>query len=74
MDELNSLPYLENVIRETMRVHAPFMFTQLMAMEDDVLPLSKPYADRGKIARQSTGFPQLIYGAANLSSASPKGR
>jgi cytochrome P450 len=46
MDELNSLPYLENVIRETMRVHAPVMFTQRMAMEDDVLPLSKPYADR----------------------------
>jgi cytochrome P450 len=46
MDELNSLPYLENVIRETMRAHAPVMFTQRMAMEDDVLPLSKPYVDR----------------------------
>ncbi|KAJ7176232.1 cytochrome P450 [Mycena crocata] len=49
MDELNSLPYLENVMRETMRVHAPVTFINRMAMEDDVLPLSKPYVDaKGK--------------------------
>ncbi|KAJ7606355.1 cytochrome P450, partial [Mycena polygramma] len=46
MDELNSLPYLESVVRETMRVHAPAVFTQRMAMADDVLPLSKPYVDK----------------------------
>ncbi|KAJ7686344.1 cytochrome P450 [Mycena rosella] len=46
MDELNSLPYLEMVVRETMRVHAPVVFTQRMAMEDDVLPLGKPYIDK----------------------------
>ncbi|KAJ7177190.1 cytochrome P450 [Mycena filopes] len=46
MEELNSLSYLESVVREVMRVHAPAVFTQRMAMEDDVLPLSKPYIDR----------------------------
>ncbi|KAJ6623702.1 cytochrome P450 [Mycena sp. CBHHK59/15] len=45
LDELNSLPYLENVIRECMRVHSPVAFTGRMAMADDVLPLSKPYVD-----------------------------
>ncbi|KAJ7861631.1 cytochrome P450, partial [Mycena leptocephala] len=46
MDELNSLPYLESVVRETMRVHSPVVFNQRIATEDDVLPLSKPYLDR----------------------------
>ncbi|KAJ7016522.1 cytochrome P450 [Mycena alexandri] len=46
MDELNSLPYLESVIRETMRLYPPVAFTVRTAMEDDVIPLSKPYLDR----------------------------
>ncbi|KAF7369540.1 hypothetical protein MVEN_00283900 [Mycena venus] len=46
MDELNSLPYLEHVVRESMRIHAPVVFTQRKAMEDDVLPLGKPYIDK----------------------------
>ncbi|KAK7051716.1 cytochrome P450 [Favolaschia claudopus] len=46
MDELNALPYLEQVVRETMRVHAPAVFTQRIAVADDVLPLSKPYIDK----------------------------
>ncbi|KAF7365870.1 hypothetical protein MVEN_00461600 [Mycena venus] len=46
MDELNTLPYLESVVRETLRVHSPFVFNQRMAMEDDILPLAKPYVDR----------------------------
>jgi cytochrome P450 len=53
MDELNCLPYLEHVVRETMRVHAPVMFTQRKAMKDDVLPLSKPYIDKEGRAHDS---------------------
>ncbi|CAK5272001.1 unnamed protein product [Mycena citricolor] len=45
MDELNSLPFLENFVRETMRLYAPVAFTQRMASQDDVLPLTKPYVD-----------------------------
>jgi cytochrome P450 len=63
MDELNSLPYLEQVIRETMRVHAPAAFTQRMAMEDDLLPLSKPYIDKEGKSHDSFPIPkgQLIH-------------
>ncbi|KAJ7447523.1 cytochrome P450 [Mycena galericulata] len=53
MEEINSLPYLENVVRETMRVHAPVVFTTRMAMEDDVLPLSTPYIDKEGRAHDS---------------------
>ncbi|KAF8171592.1 cytochrome P450, partial [Mycena galopus ATCC 62051] len=46
MDELNSLPYLENVVREVMHVYPPVGFSMREAVEDDVLPLSKSYLDR----------------------------
>ncbi|KAJ7636383.1 cytochrome P450 [Roridomyces roridus] len=46
MDELNSLEYLENVVRESMRLHSPVEYTIRQAMADDVLPLRKSYADR----------------------------
>jgi len=63
MDELNSLPYLEQVIRETMRVHAPAVFTQRMAVEDDLLPLSKPYVDKEGKSHDSFPIPkgQIIH-------------
>ncbi|KAI0634035.1 cytochrome P450 [Trametes polyzona] len=46
MDELNSLPYLDAVVRETLRVHAPVPSTMRIAMKDDVIPLSEPFVDR----------------------------
>ncbi|KAJ7039840.1 cytochrome P450 [Mycena alexandri] len=45
MDELNSLVYLDWVVRETMRVYAPIVFVERMAMQDDILPLGTPYID-----------------------------
>ncbi|KAJ7698384.1 cytochrome P450 [Mycena rosella] len=45
MDELNSLPYLECVVKETLRVHAPVTGTSRMAMRDDVVPLGTPVTD-----------------------------
>ncbi|KAF7366266.1 hypothetical protein MSAN_00882800 [Mycena sanguinolenta] len=45
MDKLNSLPYLECVVRETLRFHGPVAFMERMATQDDVLPLSRPYID-----------------------------
>ncbi|KAJ7108241.1 cytochrome P450 [Mycena epipterygia] len=53
MDELNALPYLELVVRETMRVHSPLVFTTRMAVDDDSLPLSKPYVDKKGITHIS---------------------
>ncbi|KAJ7664860.1 cytochrome P450 [Mycena rosella] len=53
LDELNALPYLESVIRETLRAHSPVAFTARVAMEDDVLPLRRPYLDRAGRAHES---------------------
>ncbi|KAJ6600470.1 cytochrome P450 [Mycena vulgaris] len=46
MNQLNSLPYLDSVVREVLRVYSPVTFVDRMAMQDDVLPLSKPYIDK----------------------------
>ncbi|KAJ6542514.1 hypothetical protein DFH09DRAFT_1322367 [Mycena vulgaris] len=51
MDELNSFPYLEIVVREAMQLSAPLVPTQHMAMEDDALPLWKPYIDIRQIPK-----------------------
>ncbi|KAF7297536.1 hypothetical protein MIND_00987800 [Mycena indigotica] len=45
LDELNALPLLEKVIRETMRLHAPVTHILRKSMIDDILPLSKPIVD-----------------------------
>ncbi|KAJ3514175.1 hypothetical protein NLJ89_g2525 [Agrocybe chaxingu] len=53
MDELNALPYLDMVVRETLRVHAPVPSTIRVAVEDDVLPLSIPVAAKdGSVLRE----------------------
>ncbi|KAJ7745985.1 cytochrome P450 [Mycena metata] len=46
MEELNALPYLDCVVRETQRAHAPVALTFRVAMRDDVIPLENPYTDR----------------------------
>ncbi|KAK7037870.1 cytochrome P450 [Favolaschia claudopus] len=63
MDELNSLPYLERVVRETLRLYSPITFRHRMAMEEDVLPLSKPYIDKNGETQVSVVIPkgQLIH-------------
>lgn len=61
MDELNSLSYLENVVRETMRVFPPVSFTLREATADDVLPLSKVYHDK-----HGRAYNTLPYGLMQL--------
>ncbi|KAJ7116228.1 cytochrome P450 [Mycena crocata] len=63
MDELNALPYLDSVVRETMRVHSPAVHTQRCAVQDDVLPLAKPYIDQEGKAHHSLPIRkgQLMY-------------
>ena len=46
MDQLNALPYLDAVVRETMRVHPVVANTLREAVENDSIPLSKPVLDR----------------------------
>ncbi|KAJ7210279.1 cytochrome P450 [Mycena rebaudengoi] len=43
---LNSLPYLDNVVRETLRAHTPPVSVRRMALVDDIIPLSTPYTGR----------------------------
>jgi len=50
MDELNSLSYLDSVVRETLRLHSPVTGTMKVAVKDDVVPLGTPFVDKkGKI-------------------------
>ncbi|KAH9847039.1 cytochrome P450 [Lenzites betulinus] len=64
MDELNSLPYLDAVVRETLRIHSPVPTTIRIATKDDVIPVSEPFVDRyGKVQdaiRISKGTPIVI--------------
>ncbi|KAF9077282.1 cytochrome P450 [Rhodocollybia butyracea] len=53
MDELNSLPYLDHVVRETLRVHAPVTGTMRVATKDDVIPLGTPFVDKKGVERDS---------------------
>jgi len=38
----NALPFLDGVVRETLRVHPPLGETARVSVEDDVIPLSEP--------------------------------
>ncbi|PIL29242.1 cytochrome P450 [Ganoderma sinense ZZ0214-1] len=46
MDELNALPYLDMVVRESLRLHAPVPTTIRVPIKDDVIPVSAPFTDR----------------------------
>ncbi|KJA19222.1 hypothetical protein HYPSUDRAFT_44481 [Hypholoma sublateritium FD-334 SS-4] len=46
MDELNALPYLDAVVRESLRVHSPVLATTREAAQDDFLPFSEPLMDK----------------------------
>ena len=46
MEELQALPYLDAVVRESLRLHAPLASTLRTAMKDDVIPVGEPFVDR----------------------------
>ena len=46
MDTLASLPYLDAVVRETMRLHAAVPSTIRVAVRDDVIPLADAFVDK----------------------------
>jgi cytochrome P450 len=56
MDELMALPYLDAVVRETLRVHPPVPGSMRVAMKDDVLPAEKPYTDKNGVVHESIRY------------------
>ncbi|KAG9125905.1 hypothetical protein FRC07_005703, partial [Ceratobasidium sp. 392] len=46
MAELDRLPYLDNVVRETMRIHPAVTHTVRQATQDVQIPVSKSFKDR----------------------------
>ncbi|KAF8232559.1 cytochrome P450 [Tricholoma matsutake] len=45
MDQLNALPYLDMVVRESLRMHPPAPYVHRQSMKDDILPLRNPVID-----------------------------
>ena len=56
MDDLNGLPYLDAVVRETMRRYSPLSVVSRAADKDDIIPLSKPFTDRKGNVRHELRF------------------
>ncbi|KAJ6606201.1 cytochrome P450 [Mycena vulgaris] len=53
MDQLNELPYLDCIVRETLRIHAPVPSTIRIATQDDVVPLATPFTDVNGIMHET---------------------
>ncbi|KAJ6571058.1 cytochrome P450 [Mycena capillaripes] len=64
MEELNALQFLDCVVRETLRVHAPVTVSARVALRDDVVPLGRPFTDTKGAVHESLhirkGEPILI--------------
>ena len=45
MDELQALPYLDAVLRESLRLHGAVPATSRKAAKDDIIPLGEPIID-----------------------------
>ena len=56
MDQLNLLPYLESVVRESLRLYAPVSGTHRIAMHDAEIPLQKPFTDKQGVSRGTVRY------------------
>jgi cytochrome P450 len=46
MDEINSLEYMDSVVREILRLESPVSLTIRTSARDDIVPLGKPVKSR----------------------------
>jgi cytochrome P450 len=44
-EALNELPYLDMVVRESLRLYSPVSQTMRVATRDDIVPVAMPYRD-----------------------------
>lgn len=60
MDELNALPYLDMVVRETLRLHAAVNAVSRIAAKDDVIPLAEPFTDTKGVVRHEIRYVKTV--------------
>ncbi|KAF7301922.1 hypothetical protein MIND_00758200 [Mycena indigotica] len=53
LDILDDLPYLDNVVRETLRLYAPVSDFNRIALQDDIIPLDTSFTDSKGVVRDS---------------------
>ena len=68
------LPYLDAVVRETLRVHAPVPVTNRVAMKDDLIPVSEPFVDRDGVVQDNISFVPTTCFSSSRSSLNRDGR
>ena len=53
MDDLNSIPFLDNFVKEVFRYYPSFTWSAREALQDDVIPLQDPFVDtRGRVCHE----------------------
>ncbi|KZT61466.1 cytochrome P450 [Calocera cornea HHB12733] len=53
MDDLNALPYLDMVVKESMRYNSPVTGTTRVVVKDDQIPLQHPVVDRNGVLHET---------------------
>lgn len=69
MDELQALPFLDAVVRETLRFHPAVPATSRVAKKDDVIPLNEPFVDKHGKLRSEIPCVAIPYTLSSLCSA-----